>query len=55
MGNWWVMHGLHRIRGENGVVVVCERINGGCELRSSLKHDELKDMGCFVPMKKEVY
>ncbi len=39
---------------ENGVVVVCEKINGQSKLRSSMKH-ELEDMGCFVPIKKEVY
>ncbi len=40
---------------ENEVVVVYEMANGQCELRGSMKHDELQDMGCFVPMKKEVY
>jgi hypothetical protein len=29
---------------ENGVVVVCERENGRCELQSLMRHDELKDM-----------
>ncbi len=40
---------------ENEVVVVYEMTNGQCELRGSMKHDELQDMGRFVPMKKEVY
>ncbi len=40
---------------ENGVVVVYEMANGQCELRSLMKHDELWDMRCFVPMKKKVY
>jgi hypothetical protein len=40
---------------ENGVVVVCERENGQCELRGLMKHDELGDMGYFVPMRKKVY
>ncbi len=40
---------------ENGVMVVCEKTNGRCELRSSMRHDKLGDMGCFVPMRKEVY
>jgi hypothetical protein len=40
---------------ENGVMVVCEKTNGQCELRSSMRHDKLGDMGCFVPMRKEVY
>ncbi len=39
---------------ENGVVVVCERTNGQCELRNPMKHDELKDMVHFVPMKKKI-
>ncbi len=47
--------GLHKKRVENEVVVVCERTNGQCELQGSMKHDELKDMGCFVPMRKKVY
>jgi hypothetical protein len=29
---------------DNGVVVVCERENGQCELRGSMKHDELWNM-----------
>jgi hypothetical protein len=40
---------------ENGVMVVCEKTNGQCELRGSMRHDELGDMGHFVPMRKEVY
>ncbi len=39
----------------NGVVVVYEKANKRCELWGSMKHDELGDMGCFVPMRKEVY
>ncbi len=31
---------------KNGVVVVCEKENGQCELRSLMRHDELGDMGC---------
>jgi hypothetical protein len=37
---------------ENEYVVVCERANGQCELRGFMKHDELGDMGHYVPMKK---
>jgi hypothetical protein len=37
---------------ENRVVMVCERENGQCELWGSMIHDELGDMGHFVPMKK---
>jgi hypothetical protein len=39
----------------NGGMVVYERANKPCELHSSMKHDELGDMGHFVPMKREVY
>lgn len=37
---------------ENGVVVMCERGNGR---RGLMRHDELRDMGHFVPMRREVY
>jgi hypothetical protein len=40
---------------ENGVVVVCEKTNGWCELRHLMRHDKLKDMGLCFPIKKEVY
>ncbi len=40
---------------ENGVVVVCERTNGRCELRSSMRHDKLTDMKHFVPIRKKVH
>jgi hypothetical protein len=40
---------------ENVVLVVCERGNGQCELRSLMIHDELRDMGRFMPMKREIY
>jgi hypothetical protein len=40
---------------KNGVVVVYEMANGQSELQGSIKHDELWDMGRFVPMKKEEY
>ncbi len=40
---------------ENGVVMVCEGTNGQCELQGLMKHDKLRDMGHFVPMKKGVY
>ncbi len=33
-------------------MVVYEKENGQCELRGSIKHDELGGMGHFVPMKK---
>ncbi len=34
-------------------VVVHDKANGQWELRSSIKHDELRDMGHLVPMNKE--
>jgi hypothetical protein len=40
---------------DNGSMIICERANGRCELWDSMRHDELGDMGCFVPMKKKVY
>jgi hypothetical protein len=40
---------------ENGVVMVCERTNGQYELRSSMKHDKLRNVGHFVPMRKIIY
>jgi len=40
---------------ENGVMVVCKRTNGQCELQSSMRHDKLGDMRHFVPIRKEVY
>ncbi len=39
----------------NEAMVVCERTNGQCELRGSMKHDELRDMEYFMPMKKEIF
>jgi hypothetical protein len=39
-----VVHGLHRKGGGEWVVVACEKENGKCELRSSIRHDELGDM-----------
>jgi hypothetical protein len=40
---------------ENEFVVVCERANGQCELQGSLRHHELTNMRCFMPMRKKVY
>jgi hypothetical protein len=37
---------------ESGVVVVCERTTGRCELRGSMRHDKLRDMGHFVTIRK---
>ncbi len=44
--------GLHKEGVKNGYVVVCEKANGQCELQGSMRHDELRDMGHYVPMKK---
>ncbi len=30
---------------ETGVVVVCEKTNGRCELQDPMRHDELEDIG----------
>jgi hypothetical protein len=40
---------------ENKFVMVYERVNGQWELRGSITYGELRDMGCFVFMWKEVY
>jgi len=53
VGEWCVV--CIRKGVENEVVVVCERTNGQCELRGSMRHDELGDMGHYMPMRKEVY
>jgi hypothetical protein len=34
-------------------VVTHDKTNGQWERRGSIGHDELKDMGCLVPMMKE--
>jgi hypothetical protein len=36
-------------------VVAHDKANGRWELQGLMKHDKLGDMGCLVPMKKEVY
>jgi hypothetical protein len=53
VGGWCVV--CIRKVAENEVMVVCERTNGRCELRGSMRHDKLRDMGHFVPIRKEVY
>ncbi len=40
---------------ENRFVVMHEKVNGWWELRGSMKHDELGDMGYLVPMRMKVY
>jgi hypothetical protein len=48
------VHGLHGRGGvETRSLVTHDRTNGQWEGRGSTGHDELKDMGCLVPMKKE--
>ncbi len=47
--------GLHREGLENGFVVVCEKTNEQCKPQNLMIYDELRDMGHFVPMRKEVY
>ncbi len=50
MGGWWVVYGLHKKGGG-------EWGYGGeqCELRGFIRHDELGDITCFVPMRKKNY
>jgi hypothetical protein len=40
---------------EDRSVVAHGKANGWWELRGSIKHDELGDMECLMPMKKEAY
>jgi hypothetical protein len=43
---------------KNRFVVCCvvhENTNGQWELRGLIRHDELGDIGCLVPINKEVY
>jgi hypothetical protein len=40
---------------ENEFAVVCGKANGRCEVRSLIRHDEVRDMGHFVPMGENVY
>ncbi len=40
---------------ETKFVVAHNKINRQWEGQGSMEHDELKDMGCLVPMKKEAY
>ncbi len=40
---------------ENRFVVVHERANGQWELQGLIRYDDLRVMGCLVPIKKEVY
>lgn len=58
-GGLWVFKMVGELVGvvwmDNGSMIVCERANGRCELWDSMRHDELRDKGCFVPMKEEVY
>jgi hypothetical protein len=38
---------------KNGFVVTHEKVNGWYELWSSIRHDELGDIGHFVPIRKK--
>ncbi len=40
---------------KNRYAMVHHRTNGQWELWSLIRYDELRDMGYFVPMRKEVY
>jgi hypothetical protein len=54
-GDVWVFKMVEELMGvgrmDNGFVIVCERANGRSERWDSMRHDELGDMGRFVPMK----
>ncbi len=39
---------------KNGFVMTNEKANGQYELWSSMKHDEFRDMGHFVPIRKKI-
>jgi hypothetical protein len=52
--NGWCMVCIKK-RVKNGVMLVCERTNGQCELQGLMKYDESRDVGRFIPMRKEVY
>jgi hypothetical protein len=34
---------------DNRSLATCEKTNGRCQLQGLMKHDELEDMGHFVP------
>jgi hypothetical protein len=40
---------------DNKFMVTHEKANERCQLRGSMKDDELGDIGHFVPMRKKVY
>ncbi len=39
---------------DNKSITMCEKENGRCGLQGLMGHDELEDMGQFVPMKKKI-
>jgi hypothetical protein len=47
MGGWWVCVVSIGKAVENGVVMVCERTNGRCELRNSMRPDKLGNIRMF--------
>jgi hypothetical protein len=40
---------------DNEFITTHERVDGRCGLQGLMRHDELKDMGHFVPMRKKFY
>ncbi len=40
---------------EDRSMVAHGKVNGRWELRNSIKYDELRDMGCLVPKRKEAH
>jgi len=51
-GSWRVVCGLHKEGGGKWVCGGVGKANGQCELQDSMGHDELGDMGHYVPMIK---
>ncbi len=47
-----MVHGLHKEGGGKWVCGGVRKANGQCELQGSMGHDELGDMGHYVPMIK---
>ncbi len=45
-----MVHGLHKKGGGKWVCGGVRKANGQCELQGSMGHDELGDMGHYVPM-----
>jgi hypothetical protein len=47
------MHGLHKIWGGTKSMMTYNKTNGQWEGQNLMEHDELRDMGCLLPMRKK--